>query len=398
MANISCCLIVKNEEKNLSNCLESIKNLVNEIIIVDTGSTDNTVKIAEKFDAKIYYNKWDNNFAIARNEALKYVNSEWVLVLDADEILEQNIIPEIQKLITQKDNLVINLLRHEIGSNSSPYSLVSRLFRHHPKIQFSRPYHALIDDHVTELLKVESHWQIISLPKIAIKHYGYQPEIIISKNKTFQAKKAMETYFNSHPNDTYVSSKLGALYIDIGETKKGIQLLRKALKSNLAKPPVLFELHFHLANILTKKKDFNEAIKHYQKAVNQPILEQLKLGAYNNFASLYQVLKDYEKAINLYQKVITIDPNFAIVYYNLGLTYKANGQILEAIKNYEIAIKLNPEYAWSYQNLGLLLFQYGQFEDSYPMLRNALILHRKYEPSQAIKLQQELAIFGINLN
>jgi tetratricopeptide (TPR) repeat protein len=395
MGNISLCMIVKNEEKSLPNCLKSVQDLVTEIVILDTGSTDATGKIAGDFGAKVYHYQWNDDFAMARNEALKYVRGDWILVLDADEFLKPEIITDLQEAIATKNYLVINLLRHEIGSISSPYSLLSRLFRNHPQIKFSRPYHALIDDSVTELLKKESHWQIVSLPKIAIEHYGYQPEAIIAKNKTIRAKKAMESYLNQHPKDPYVCSKLGALYLEIGETKQGIKLLRKALKSNLAEPPVLFELHYHLANIFGKQGNIENASKHYQKAISQPILEKLKIGAYNNFASLCQSRGDWENAVQIYERTIQIDPNFALAYYNLGLTYRAMGRSFKAVEAYQTAIKLNPEYPWSYQNLGVLLLKQGQIEDSAQAFKQAIALHEKYQTNEAPRLKKELANMGI---
>jgi tetratricopeptide (TPR) repeat protein len=395
MGNISLCMIVKDEERSLANCLKSVEDLVTEIVVLDTGSTDATVKIAKDFGAKVYQHPWSDDFAVARNEALKYVSGDWVLVLDADEVLITDVIKDLQKAIASENNLVINLLRQEIGSTSSPYSLLSRLFRNHPQIQFSRPYHALIDDSVTELLKKESHWQIVSLPKIAIEHYGYQPEAIIAKDKTLRAKKAMESYLHQNPHDAYVCSKLGALYLQIGETKSGIKLLKKALKSNLAGPPVLFELHYHLANILGKQGKIENAIKHYQKAISQPILEQLKIGAYHNLASLCQSRGDFKNALQIQERTIQIDPNFALAYYNLGLIYKAMGRTFKAVEAYQTAIKLNPEYPWSYQNLGVLLLKQGQIEDSAQAFQQAIKLHEKYQTNEAPRLKKELANMGI---
>src|SRR4030066_756382 len=96
---ISACMIVKNEEKFLAQCLKSIKDAVDEIIIVDTGSTDNTVEIAQSFGAKVYHHPWRNSFSEARNHSLSYATCDWILQIDADEALEQSDIPLLHKLI-----------------------------------------------------------------------------------------------------------------------------------------------------------------------------------------------------------------------------------------------------------------------------------------------------------
>jgi glycosyltransferase involved in cell wall biosynthesis len=97
---LSLCIITKNAENDLKNCLNSIKDLVNEIILVDTGSTDNTKKIASDFKSKIYDYNWQESFSEARNFALSKVQTDWVLILDSDEVLvgeHSNIIEIINK-------------------------------------------------------------------------------------------------------------------------------------------------------------------------------------------------------------------------------------------------------------------------------------------------------------
>ena len=74
--NISACMIVKNEEEFLPNCLNSIKDAVDEIIIVDTGSTDNTIAIAKNFGAKVYHHPWNDSFSEARNRYLNYASGD----------------------------------------------------------------------------------------------------------------------------------------------------------------------------------------------------------------------------------------------------------------------------------------------------------------------------------
>ena len=85
-------IITKNEEKNLPNCLEGLKPLLmaipSELIIVDTGSTDQTKEIARKYTSKVYDFKWINDFSAARNETLKHASGEWYMYLDADEWIE----------------------------------------------------------------------------------------------------------------------------------------------------------------------------------------------------------------------------------------------------------------------------------------------------------------------
>jgi glycosyltransferase involved in cell wall biosynthesis len=85
--SISLCMIVKDEAENLPRCLESVQDLVHECIVVDTGSTDATCDIATRYGARVHSFTWNNDFAAARNVSLDYATGDWVLVLDADEVL-----------------------------------------------------------------------------------------------------------------------------------------------------------------------------------------------------------------------------------------------------------------------------------------------------------------------
>ena len=97
---ISACMIVKNEEEFLPNCLNSIKAAVDEIIVVDTGSADDTVNIAKYFGAKVYHHPWNDSFSEARNHCLNYASGDWILQIDADEELEQADIPKLRLAIS----------------------------------------------------------------------------------------------------------------------------------------------------------------------------------------------------------------------------------------------------------------------------------------------------------
>src|SRR3989338_7436069 len=103
MTTISLCMITKNEEQFLEQCLNSVKELVDEIILVDTGSTDKTKEIAGKFTDKIFDFQWCGDFSAARNESLKHAAKDWILVLDADEQLDPDGVKEIKQNILNKN-------------------------------------------------------------------------------------------------------------------------------------------------------------------------------------------------------------------------------------------------------------------------------------------------------
>lgn len=399
---LSFCMIVKNEADQLARCLSSIQAVVDELIVLDTGSTDQTVAIAQSFGAKVYHFAWNNDFSAARNEALKYVTGDWVLVLDADEVLVPEVVPMLRQAMQQEQALVINLIRQEVGATQSPYSLVSRLFRRHPEVYFSRPYHAMVDDSVVQLLQREPQWQVINYPEVAILHYGYELQTIASRDKLQKAKTTMEGFWVAHPHDPYVCSKLGALYVQIGDLDKGIELLKQGMQTvevtELSQnAQILYELHYHLGIAYSRLADQHQAEQEYRAAINQPVLDRLKLGAYNNLGNLLKAKGDLAGAHTTYQTCLAIDPNFAIGHYNLGMTLKAMNQLEAAIAHYRTAIRLEPTYAEAYQNLGVVLLKLGRVAESLEAFRQAIQQHEQQNPAEATRLRQGLAEMGFRV-
>jgi glycosyltransferase involved in cell wall biosynthesis len=392
---LSLCAIVKNEEGRLAKCLNSAKSIVDEFVVLDTGSTDRTIEVAQNVGAKVYQFPWNNDFSAARNEALKYVMGDWVLVLDADETLTPKIKSQIRQVIEMPEYILINLLRYEVGANQAPYSMVSRLFRNHPEIKFSRPYHAIVDDSISEILRKEPDWQIGHLEAVAILHEGYQQEAINKQNKFAKAKAAMEEFICTNPNDPYVCSKLGALYVESGKVGEGVELLQRGIASKQANMDVMYELHYHLGIAYTRNQDIRKAVSHYQAAIKLVVMPILKLGAYNNLGNLLKGLGDLRSAKSAYEMTIRIDPTFATGHYNLGMTLKALGLFMDAISAYQRAVQLNPDYADVYQNLGVVWLKVGNQKASLAAFNKAISLHEKNNPKEAMRLRQGLEEMGL---
>ncbi|MDZ8138553.1 MAG: tetratricopeptide repeat protein [Nostoc sp. DedQUE04] len=383
-------MIVKNEAATLPKCLSSVRKVVDEMIVLDTGSIDRTPNIAQQLGAKVHHFKWCNDFSAARNAALKYVTGDWILVLDADETLTPTIVPQLREAIARDEYLLLNLVRQEVGAEQSPYSLVSRLFRNHPDIRFDRPYHALVDDSVSEILTKEPHWQIGYLPGVALVHTGYQKSAIAQNNKYAKAAIAMEGFLATHPNDPYVCSKLGALYVQTGKISQGMDLLRHGITVAEDNYDILYELHYHLGIAYSRLQKSPQAIYHYQAAIKLPIYAMLKLGAYNNLGNLLKAAGDFNGAKTAYITALKIDPTFVFGHYNLAMTFKALGLFADAIVYYQHAITLNPNYAEAYQNLGVVLLKVGNHQDSLAAFRKAIVLHERYNPEEAKRLRQGL--------
>ncbi|MFZ5585163.1 MAG: glycosyltransferase [Thermodesulfobacteriota bacterium] len=127
---ISLCMMVKNEEKRLPTALKSAAPWVDEIIVVDTGSSDRTMEIARGFGAKIHQHPWENSFSIHRNQSLSYATGDWILILDADEEIDQATAPWLHRIVYDPEvNVFFFELNNLLKEGGESFILHPRLFR-----------------------------------------------------------------------------------------------------------------------------------------------------------------------------------------------------------------------------------------------------------------------------
>lgn len=182
MDNLTVVILTKNEEENITDVIKNAAQLTKNILIVDSGSADKTVELAKAAGARVIYRVWDNDFSAQRNFALKYITTEWVLYLDADERLTESIIAEIKKVIKENKKALYKFERRT--------SAFGKDFK----------YGVLSPDYVKRMFPVkDAKWQgnvheavVTELPVIKlkgyIKHYTYKDfEQYISKMNTYSS-------------------------------------------------------------------------------------------------------------------------------------------------------------------------------------------------------------------
>ncbi|KZR86219.1 TPR domain-containing glycosyltransferase [Synechococcus sp. MIT S9508] len=378
---LSLSMIVRDEEARIEDCLKSVKGFADEMVLLDTGSVDRTIALAEACGARVERMDWPGDFAPARNAALELVKGDWVLVLDADEELRSEAIPQLKALMAQPDVLVINLLRHELGAAMAPYSNVSRLFRRHPRLRWSKPYHSMIDESVDALLKQEPGWRIANCTEPALLHEGYRPDLLAGSDKADRLRQSMESWLKDQPNDPYACAKLGALEVSDGNRDRGLRLLRHGLKQlpeGDSSSAERYELLLNLGIALTSE-DSEAAVKCYREALQQPLETRLSLGARLNLAALLMQRNELEEAIQLTTTACQRAPEVALAWYNLGLMERRRGDLIAAIKAYERSLSVNPSHAESHQNLAVARLLGGDIDGARTGFRQAIELLRAQE-------------------
>jgi tetratricopeptide (TPR) repeat protein len=387
---LSLSMIVRDEAERLEACLLSVRDFVDEMVVVDTGSVDATPAIAERLGAQVRQLSWPGDFAPARNQALEWVSGDWVLVLDADEQLRPEAMAPLRALMAQPDVLLINLLRHERGAAQSPYSNVSRLFRRHPEIRWSRAYHAMVDDSVAEILQREPHWRIADCPEPALIHDGYRPELLAQGDKAQRLRQAMEAELIDDPNDAYACAKLGSLEVAEGNRERGLALLQRGLEHCPANAqPERYELLLHLA-IARAEQDPAAATGLYRQALALPLAPRLTLAARLNLAALLLHQGQLAEAEALCRQATALAPEIGLGWYNLGLIRRRLGAIGGALEAYREARRLSPEHPETHQNLAVALLLGGDIEGARGSFRQAIALLRQQDRTvEAARLQQQ---------
>ena len=299
---VSLCMIVKNEEGMLAQCLTSAQELVDEIIVVDTGSTDGTVAIAEKFGARVYHHPWQNDFSLHRNQSLDYATGDWILILDADEELRQEDVAKLKQASRIPDINVLSLsvLNKHVASGEITSFLPSvRMWR--------RRLNARYEGIVHNELRLPADEPILRVDA-GIIHYGYGLDWEVMKKKIARSKALLHKQLEEDPNSYFANFNLA-------------QLLRGEHKL----PPA---------------EVCREIIDHAGRAVRNsspdaPGQRHIHLMALDQIVTAYFHLGEYRRAEETALRALEIDPNYLDPMFQLGHVYAAARDFDHAIKAYE---------------------------------------------------------------
>lgn len=371
---ISLCMIVKNEEKYLPKCLNSVKEIVDEIIIVDTGSIDKTVDIAESFGAKVYHFQWTNSFSEARNESLKYATKDWILIMDADDEFCSEDIGKFNELINAPldiDNLyyfeTLNYCGSFVDSNNISINLNPRLFKNFHGFHYEGEVHNQLVNSKSKIIDINHD--------IRIYHYGYLDENINSKDKRNRNLYLLEEQLKRNPEDKYANFNLGNEYFASSQIKKALEyyyksyedfnpnsgygfiLLIRIVISNYYIGeyvsaleyadigskyfPLVTDLYFYKANVYKALNKPTLAIKALEKCIElgEPPSQLKFLYGTGSFKALYMLadiymeLKDYETAYKYYIETIKAKRDLYFPLYPIAHILKEEKTPLEEFKN-----------------------------------------------------------------
>lgn len=323
---LSICMMVKNEEKNLDRCLNSLNVFLNnpsvELIIIDTGSVDNTVDIAKKYTSKIYFHEWNNNFSEMRNISISYAKGDWIFIVDADECLEN---PNeayylLMSTSLEKFNTIqLNVKSYLHTEEKSNYSILPqpRIFRNDGTFKYEGTVH-----------NQPTYKAPIIDTDIFLGHYGY-----VTSDKELMEKKFQRTAhilkkeLEKDPNNIYYQFQLSVSYSMYGDHKTALIEVRKAYNMIQKKPKKERAVYAYMYGMYTrtsfKNDKFDETIKICKEGIE---LQSDYLDLYFMLANAFikkgerlESVKYFKKYIDLYNNYnkLNISKNPAFIMYNL---------------------------------------------------------------------------------
>jgi tetratricopeptide (TPR) repeat protein len=253
---VSVCLIVKNEAAVLAFCLRSIADLVNEIIVADTGSTDGTRDIALAHGAKVIDFAWCDSFAAARNECLKHATGDWILWIDGDEFFDEANRQKLRELFANlKDENAAYVMtqrsRHQQGTMGSRVQQV-RLFRRRPGIGWEYRVHEQL------LPNLRRAGFDVRFTDIVLEHTGYQ-DPALRRQKLERNLRLLHLDLADRPDDPFTLFNLGLVYGQIERQADAVACLRKSLERCHPGDSIVSKLYAALVNAHLRMRQPAEA-------------------------------------------------------------------------------------------------------------------------------------------
>lgn len=317
-------MMVKNEEKYLEKCLNSLKPILNsldsELIIVDTGSKDSTVEIAKKYTDKVYFHKWNDNFSEMRNITLSYCIGEWFFCIDGDEILENcdDVIKFFKSNLYKNYNSATICVKNfaDLDDETNYSALPSlRLFKKDKDFKYVNAIHnqPLYKKPIKPLSTNCNHYGYISTDKELMER-KYKRTVSILKNE-----------LEKNPNNVYYLCQLAISYSMHNDNIEAIAWIQRAYeciikeKENIERYiyvyPILCLCYFNIQDYINVEKYAKECLKYDENIID--IYFFLGISLINSKKN-EEAIGSFESYLKLYGNPSIRDNNISIISYTLG--------------------------------------------------------------------------------
>lgn len=354
---LSIVMMIRNEERYLDMTLKSLNPLMNniksELIILDTGSTDRSVEIAKKYTDKVYFAKWNDNFAQMRNILIGYAKGEWILILDADEELVnyENLINFFRNGLHKKYNSASIELTNIMSEDKKLFNKASivRLFKKDKEFRYEGAIH-----------EQPIHKEPMFKDVANFNHYGYMyKNEEVKQRKLNRNEKILLSELNKNPNNPYIYYQLAMNYSAFGEKKEALSYMEKCYEINNKLGVKYSYVSSGLAKLYIEVNEYKKCEKLCKEYIRN---DDKNIDMYCYIAISQNTLKKYKESLDNYNRYLYLLDNYDIttqandlysicdtisfrenakidilnIYYNLGMYEKviaeSNSIDLEQLK------------------------------------------------------------------
>jgi tetratricopeptide (TPR) repeat protein len=379
---ISACMIVRNEEKLLPGCLESIRDWVDEIIIVDTGSTDATMDIARQYGARIFQQPWSNDFSKHRNYSMEQATGEWLFIIDADESFLVEDVPNVIDHMREGRFSAFSVsVLNVYGGDEQRVTFCNsvRFFRHDLRLRYAGIVH--------NVLQIPKDVRVLQT-RVRLKHVGYDLSPEQMKAKFERTRYLLEQQLADNPDDVFALFNYAELLRGVEPTispENAAEVIRASTRvTELVDPSDVERRHLRLMalNQLTAVyitlKDWDNALIYCREAL---ALRQDYLDGLIHLGLVYYGKKDYGGAISQFQAYLKAQAMFDgsretwpiilsypdardLAYNDLGALYELTGDVEKAKQSYLKALEVNPRSRETASSLGRLYLAQGDLRNA----------------------------------
>ncbi len=438
---VSLCMIAKNETRFLGKCLSLARAAVDEIVLVDTGSTDDTVAIAESFGAKVLHSPWQDDFSAPRNVALRAATGDWILVLDADEFLQPGACERIRELVESTTVSGYHLrFTNVYGKGRTLGVMMVRLFRNLPGVEYAGVIHEQVTPSLQRLGSQAG--LILSSADVEVEHHGYTDEVMDQRGKNERNERLFGKQLALTPDDVYTHYKYGDFLRRVpGRGADARRLLDRCLELILAGPPSLPRelpyagevgalcaleaarandtararevldvalrrfvptpnLHYLSASLALAEGRAEDAMLHYRRCLSyhgQILVVPIQEGitSYVSLAGIAQAWMqrgDFERARRLLEQAVAMHPSYEVAHLALSRLALQRGDNGEAVRVLTTFLAAHPDSPGACQQLTLILQRLGRKAEAKRMGGHAVqLLRARALDHEAAAMDQILA-------
>lgn len=438
---VSLCMIARDEERFLPQCLANVREAVDEIVVVDTGSSDRTVAIAESFGAKVLHTRWDDDFSTPRNLGIAAATGDWILVLDADEFVQPGGCERIRELVEKPDVLGYHLhFINVYGHGKTLGVMMVRLFRNLPGVA----YQNIIHEQVTPSLQRIGRplGLVLSSSEVEVEHHGYREEVMDRRGKNERNERLFDKQLRLTPDDIYSHYKYGDFLRRVpGRGADARRLLDRCLELILAGPPTLPRelpyaaevaalcaleaartgnhdraravldlalrrfvptpnLHYLSASLALAESRSDVAIQHYRRCLayrGQVLVVPIQEGITGHvslcgIAQAWLQKGELDRAQRLLTQAIALEPSYEVAHLALSRLCVQRGDNQGALRVMTCFLTAHPDSPGACQQTTLLLQRLGQTATAKRMGRRAVqLLEARCLEHEAAAMNQILA-------